>query len=67
MAQLQIVMPYGNAYGANHFAYGNGEGDVTLCGRDCYGWSLARRNVEQSDIESAFACKRCARKAKEAA
>lgn len=59
---LRIVIPYGNAYAANHLAFGTKEGDVTLCGRDCYGWTN-ERDAEQKDLESAFTCQRCARKA----
>lgn len=56
--RMLIVIPYGNANAQNHFAYGNGEGDVTMCGRECYGWSVAR-DFAGSDMESAFSCKRC--------
>jgi hypothetical protein len=59
MDNLIVVIPYGNANAQVHFAYGNGEGDVTKCGRDCYGWSLAGRNVEPSDLTSVYTCKRC--------
>lgn len=55
---LQVVIPYGNARAQNHFAYGNKFGDVTLCGRDCYGWSVARQ-FEGADVDSAYSCQRC--------
>jgi hypothetical protein len=58
--KLIILVPYGNGYAQNHFAYGNGEGDVTLCGRNCYGWSIAR-DFAGSDMDSAYSCKRCIR------
>lgn len=58
---LKIYIPYGNAYASLHFAQGNEEGDVTLCGRNCYGWSYARE-AEPSDLESAYSCKRCLKK-----
>jgi hypothetical protein len=55
---LLVLVPYGNGYALNHFARGNGEGDVTLCGRECYGWSFVR-DFDASDTESAYSCKRC--------
>jgi hypothetical protein len=57
---LKIVVPYGRANAQNHFAYGTGEGDATLCGRECYGWSFVRP-FEGADMESAYTCKGCIR------
>jgi hypothetical protein len=57
---LKIVIPYGHANAQLHFAYGNKDGDVTLCGRNCYGWSIAR-NFSGSDMDSAYSCARCVR------
>jgi hypothetical protein len=62
MSALKIIIPYGSARAQNHFAYGNEEGDVTLCGRECYGWSVARP-FSGSDMDSAYSCKRCVRAA----
>ena len=58
---MLIVIPYGNAYGANHLAHSVKQGAKTLCGRDCYMWSVGRE-AELSDIDSAFTCKRCQKK-----
>jgi hypothetical protein len=57
---MQIVIPYGRADAQNHFAHGNKKGDTTLCGRDCYGWSIARA-FTGADVNSAYSCKRCVR------
>lgn len=53
---IQIVVPYGNAYGSNHMAVQGGE--KTFCGRNRYGWSVCRE-FEDSDMDSAYTCKRC--------
>jgi hypothetical protein len=56
--ELRVLIPYGRATAQHHFAHGNKEGDTTLCGRNCYGWSDIRA-FEGSDAESAYSCKHC--------
>jgi hypothetical protein len=57
---IQILVPYGNAYGANHLAAQGGE--RTFCGRNRYGWSVVRE-FEDGDLDSAYTCKRCVKAA----
>ena len=53
---LEIVVPYGNANGANHIRFA---GDyLTFCGRNCEGWSKTDTTVGQA-MNSAYTCKRC--------
>lgn len=59
---LKIIIPYGRANAQLHFAYGKGEGDVTLCRRDCFGWSIVRP-FATSDLEDPYSCKACVRAA----
>jgi hypothetical protein len=56
---LEIVIPYGNAYAQNHLVQHLEE--RTLCGRERYGWSVVRKADLTTDLESPYTCKRCAK------
>jgi hypothetical protein len=55
--KLEIVVPYGNAYGQNHFS-DKGE-YLTYCGRNREAWSVVRDAELKTDLDSPYTCQRC--------